>query len=119
MSDHNFKINHSLENRKIFSSKILSKYPDCVPIILSKAKNCNIPNCSKVKFLVPSEITVNKFVFEIRKHIELGSEQAIFLFINNVIPPTSSSIGQIYQHQKDEDGFLYITYTGESTFGSL
>jgi hypothetical protein len=25
----------------------------------------------------------------------------------------------IYEDHKDEDGFLYITYSGENTFGSL
>jgi len=24
----------------------------------------------------------------------------------------------IYEEQKDEDGFLYITYSGENTFGA-
>ena len=26
-------------------------------------------------------------------------------------------MSQVYEHQKDEDGFLYITYSGENTFG--
>ena len=26
-------------------------------------------------------------------------------------------MGQIYQEHKDEDGFLYIVYSGENTFG--
>jgi GABA(A) receptor-associated protein len=25
----------------------------------------------------------------------------------------------IYEEHKDEDGFLYMTYSGENTFGSL
>ena len=27
-------------------------------------------------------------------------------------------MSDIYQDHKDEDGFLYITYSGENTFGS-
>lgn len=27
-------------------------------------------------------------------------------------------MGQIYASHKDEDGFLYIAYSGENTFGS-
>jgi len=27
-------------------------------------------------------------------------------------------MSQIYKEQKDEDGFLYVTYSGESTFGA-
>ena len=29
----------------------------------------------------------------------------------------SASMGQIYQDHKDVDGFLYIAYSGENTFG--
>lgn len=27
-------------------------------------------------------------------------------------------MGQLYEDQKDEDGFLYIAYSGENTFGN-
>jgi len=57
-------------------------------------------------------------VFEIRKHMpNLNEEKAIFLFINEVLPPSSALMSQIYEKHKDEDGFLYITYSGENTFG--
>jgi GABA(A) receptor-associated protein len=36
--------------------------------------------------------------------------QAIFIFVNNILPPTSASMATIYEEQKDEDGFLYVTY---------
>jgi len=29
----------------------------------------------------------------------------------------SSTMGSIYEEHKDEDGFLYIAYSGENTFG--
>lgn len=32
-------------------------------------------------------------------------------------PATASLMSQIYKSHKNEDGFLYITYSGESTFG--
>ena len=38
-------------------------------------------------------------------------------FINNKIPVLSESIGSIYKQNKDEDGFLYIQISLESTFG--
>ena len=28
-------------------------------------------------------------------------------------------MSQIYDEHKDEDGFLYISYSGENTFGSV
>ena len=31
--------------------------------------------------------------------------------------PCSASMGTIYAENKDEDGFLYVAYSGENTFG--
>ncbi|CAO2610048.1 Gamma-aminobutyric acid receptor-associated protein-like 2 [Lemmus lemmus] len=45
----------------------------------------------------------------IRKRIQLPSEKAIFL--------SSLTMGQLYEKEKDEDGFLYVAYSGENTFG--
>jgi hypothetical protein len=47
----------------------------------------NITNLTH-RYLVPADITVGKFVFEIRKHMKLSPEKAIFLFVNNTLPPT-------------------------------
>jgi GABA(A) receptor-associated protein len=49
--------------------------------------------------------------------MQLPHEKALFLFINGFIPSTSQHIGDIYSFHKDQDGFLYITYSYENTFG--
>ena len=72
----------------------------------------------KKKYLVPQDLTVGQFVYIIRKRIKLSPEKAIYLFINNILPPTAALMSSIYEDQKDEDGFLYITYSGENTFGN-
>lgn len=41
--------------------------------------------------------TVGQFYFLIRKRIHLRAEDALFFFVNNVIPPTSATMGQLYQ----------------------
>lgn len=55
----------------------------------------------------------------VRKRIKLSPEKAIFIFINNVLPPTAALMSKIYDEYKDEDGFLYVQYSGENTFGNL
>lgn len=40
--------------------------------------------------------------------------QAIFIFVDEVLPPTAALMSVIYEEHKDEDGFLYITYSGEN-----
>ena len=55
----------------------------------------------------------------IGKRIRLPSHKAMFVFIDNVLPPTSALISNMYYTHRDMDGFLYMTYSGENTFGNL
>lgn len=114
-----FKADHPFEKRREVADRIKAKYPDRIPVIVEKAPKSDAPDIDKKKYLVPSDITVGKFVYEIRKHMKLSPEKAIFLFVNNTLPPTGALISTIYERYKDEDGFLYITYSGENTFGSV
>lgn len=50
----------------------------------------------------------------IRKRIKLSPEKAIFIFVDEVLPPTAALMSSIYEEHKDEDGFLYITYVYSS-----
>ncbi|KAL5224683.1 hypothetical protein ABZP36_011322 [Zizania latifolia] len=100
------------------------------------------------RYLVPTDLTVGQFVYVVsnlmRKRIKLSPEKAIFVFVKNTLPPTgkilsliyhpvtchlpfflyrhnlltTSLMSAIYEESKDEDGFLCMTYSGESTFGS-
>ena len=69
------------------------------------------------RYLVPADLTVGQFVYVIRKRIKLSPEKAIFVFVNNVLPPTAALMSSIYEEHKEDDGFLYIAYSGENTFG--
>uniref|UniRef100_A0A452SW20 Uncharacterized protein n=1 Tax=Ursus americanus TaxID=9643 RepID=A0A452SW20_URSAM len=40
----------------------------------------------------------------------------LFFFVNNAIPPTSATMGQLYQGHHG-DFFLYIAYNDESVSG--
>lgn len=108
----------SLEKRKAESDRIRAKYPDRIPVITHKAPESDIPKIDKEKFLVPKELTVGQFVYIIRKRIKLSPEQAIFIFVNGTLPSTSQLMSSVYKQNVNEDGFLYVTYSGESTFGA-
>ncbi|GJP49569.1 hypothetical protein CLOM_g8763 [Closterium sp. NIES-68] len=112
-----FKKEHPLEKRKAEAARIREKYPDRIPVIVEKAPRGDIPEIDKKKYLVPAELPVGQFVFIIRKRIKLHPEKAIFVFVNSVLPPTASLMSAIYEEHKDPDGFLYMTYSGETTFG--
>jgi GABA(A) receptor-associated protein len=76
-----------------------------------------VKDIDKKKYLVPADLTCGQFVYVIRKRLKLPPEQAIQLFINGIIPSTAALLNTIYEEHKDEDGFLYISYCGENTFG--
>ncbi|XP_051884652.1 gamma-aminobutyric acid receptor-associated protein-like 2 [Pristis pectinata] len=105
------------EHRCVESAKIRAKYPDRVPVIVEKVSGSQIVDIDKRKYLVPSDITVAQFMWIIRKRIQLPSEKAIFLFVDKTVPQSSLTMGQLYEKEKDEDGFLYVAYSGENTFG--
>lgn len=112
-----FKQEHDLEKRKSEAARIREKYPDRIPVIVEKADKSDIVDIDKKKYLVPADLTVGQFVYVIRKRIKLSPEKAIFIFVNNVLPPTAALMSSIYDDHKDADGFLYVTYSGENTFG--
>ena len=106
-----------LEKRREESNRILAKYPDRIPVIVEKHQNSKISNIDKCKFLVPTDLTVGQFVYVVRKRIKLEPEKAIFLFIKDSLPPTSQLMSAIYEEHKGDDGFLWVSYAGENTFG--
>jgi GABA(A) receptor-associated protein len=75
------------------------------------------PKLDKTKYLVPRDLTVAQFMYVIRKRIKLDTDKALFVFVNHTIPQSSALLSDVYESHKDEDGFLYVTYSGEQTFG--
>uniref|UniRef100_A0A0A9B1N1 Autophagy-related protein n=1 Tax=Arundo donax TaxID=35708 RepID=A0A0A9B1N1_ARUDO len=118
MAKISFKQEHELERRQNESARIREKYPDRIPVIVEKAGKSDVPEIDKKKYLVPADLTVGQFVYVVRKRIKLSPEKAIFVFVKQTLPPTGSLMSAIYEENKDEDGFLYMTYSGENTFGS-
>ncbi|KAG8086912.1 hypothetical protein GUJ93_ZPchr0010g8182 [Zizania palustris] len=107
------------ERRQAEANRIREKYPDRIPVIVEKAERSDVPDIDKKKYLVPADLTVGQFVYVVRKRIKLSAEKAIFIFVKNTLPPTAALMSAIYEENKDEDGFLYMTYSGENTFGLL
>ena len=114
-----FKKRHSLEERSNEARRIQIKYPDRIPVIIEVAEKSDLPPLDKCKYLVPMDITVGQFVYVIRKRIRLTPEKALFVFVNNTLPPTASLLSAVHSENKDEDGFLYCQVSSESTFGWL
>ncbi|GJJ12479.1 hypothetical protein Clacol_006721 [Clathrus columnatus] len=95
-----FKDEHPFEKRKAEAERIRQKYPDRIPVICEKADRTDIPTIDKKKYLVPSDLTVGQFVYVIRKRIKLAPEKAIFIFVDEVLPPTAALMSAIYEEHR-------------------
>ena len=112
-----FKKKYSFEKRKNESSNVYKKYPDRIPIIVEKHHSSTLPDIDKCKYLVPKDMTMSQFMFFIRKRIRLDSSQTLFFTINHDLVSSSTLLSSVYHDRKDDDGFLYVTYTNENVFG--
>lgn len=106
-----------LEERVKQFQKVMETHPNKIPVILEKAPTAEVPDVDRNKYLLPREFTVANFLDVIRKRTNLGKEQAIFIYVNGTVPASNAMFGSIYEQHKDADGFLYVVYTGESSFG--
>ena len=56
-------------------------------------------------------------MYIIRKRIKLKPEESIYIFTDDKLIPSSMILSTVYEKNKNEDGFLYMVYTAENTFG--
>mmetsp|Transcript_14277 Transcript_14277/g.32412 ORF Transcript_14277/g.32412 Transcript_14277/m.32412 type:complete len:125 (+) Transcript_14277:94-468(+) len=114
-----------LEKTSAEARRIMTKYPDRIPIICEKAPGSSLPDIGKKKFLVPSRMLCCEFKYILHKHINqtgdagISADQTTYLFVNNTTPKTGSLMSEVYEQHKAEDGFLYISYSAENTLGSI
>lgn len=116
-----YKKNHPEDKRREDAQRIRSRHPDRVPIIVERYGNSSLGNLDKEKYLVSLDMTIEQFLFIIRKKLneagELRPETAIFLSAGSTILTGGLSFRDAYENYKDADGFLYLSYNTENTFG--
>ncbi len=101
------------------SHKIRLHYPDRIPVIVEvSASSIDIPDLNKKKYLVPNNLTIGQLICVIRSRTQLGSESAVFAFVNDRILCSGELMDIVYENNMAQDGFLYILLTSENTFGS-
>jgi GABA(A) receptor-associated protein len=111
-----FKKGKSFRQRCDEATRIMAKYPDRIPIICERG-SCEVPELDRSKYLVPRSLSMAEFLYVIRSRLKLSPAISIYLFAQDHIAPGSQLIGQVYETHADMDGYLYISYHGENTFG--
>ena len=114
-----FQNKYTFEQRLKESTNIKKKYPGKIPVIIQRTQKAltDVPNIGKKKFLVPEDLEFCNLLFIVRKRLNLGTEKALYMFVNDKLIPSSKILNTIYDEEKNEDGFLYVHYASESTFG--
>ena len=95
------------------------KYTDRLPIIV-EPKDSKTKTIDKRKYMVQPDLTFGQLMYVIRKRMRVTPEQAFFFFVGSgTLQPAGTTIGSTYDRFADEDGFLYVTYAFENTFGGM
>ena len=90
------------------------------------------------RYLVPNDLSAYHFNYIIRKRIKLPEKDSLYFFVNGkfllkggklvifswqiliyiFLYSLDTLMLDVYEKKADEDGFLYITYTDETTLGA-
>ena len=111
----------TLDERRCQSSRLRSKFRDRVPVIANAGNQRTLAafgtETPKIKFLAPNDLSFGEFMYIIRKRIKVDAKEALVGFVDGVLPPNGKRMSELYSESSSEDGFLYVTYSLENTFG--
>lgn len=114
-----FRERYNLEARIADRMRAVQRRPKYIPTIVERG-NKEAPPIDREKYMVPFDITGAQMIYIIRRRMQLGSSQTLFLLCDKRRMITATdSMGQLYDKFRDpQDGFLYVTYSLENAFGS-
>lgn len=112
-----FKRENSIEKRMKESSRILEKFPDRIPVICEPSARSSHLKIDKKKFLVPKDLTISHFIIIIRGRLKLDASVALFFVVGDIVASSTTTLDDLYYNHADQDGFLYLTFSEENTFG--
>lgn len=97
-------------------NKMLNKYPQKIPIILINHNPKDI-HIQKNKYLVNKEYSLSSFMYFLRKNEKINETKGIIVMVNNILPPHTILLSELYEKYKKDDKLLYLDLRVESVFG--
>lgn len=114
-----YKLKNPDKQERIKNSKnIIQNSPGKVPVIIEKNNlSKDIPEILMKTVISRNERIATIFCL-LKKNLKLSGNQALFLIANGKIQLTMEmELGKVYEDYKDDDGFLYLTYSSEEVYG--
>ena len=114
-----FKTVNSLAGRKKMRQRLKHRYPECYPIIVQRHKSDL--STHRKKLLCHKNFSLAQVLNEIRKQVDVGASEAIYLMTEKGMPlltANAATLSEIYEKHRDPfDEFLYLWVVKESVFG--
>lgn len=111
-----FKEKTTFERRKMECIKVLSKNPNKLPLIIEPEEGSNVPIIAKSKVLITNKITIGQMIFFLKDKINLSVEKSLIIKCNGSVVPSNRKLIDLYDENKEDDGFLYLRYC-DATYG--
>lgn len=108
-----------LEERKEKLKKLTDKNPNKIPIVFEKHKESKLKlENADAKFISTKNIKLSEFTKQLRDMWKLKDDTTLFFSCGNktVLKP-DALIGDLYEQNQEDDGYLYIQYKEVETFG--
>lgn len=90
-------------------------------MILEHARSTHHPRLeiANTEFVCPSSLRLSEFMLNVRRKAMLPANIAVFLMVKGVLATPANTMGELYEQGRDEDGWMYVVWTEESTFGCV